>query len=369
MKMTELRTENESLKQQIILLSKQKEGEKDVAAITQLKEKIRSLKKSVKDIKVEKVHLSDKILALENDKSLREQDNQKLIEDIEHIQQQLTELSDVHTKTITEVESLRVEQQALQEKASRLQIVQAELNRLRQVENICNEKTAQVESLQAELEQHRQLLAQVRAEASKQVAEVQKQNVKLSNEMEMMRNLFQSELEDHREQTGVEIASLQTQKDGLSTKITELTEKLKLVAKTLERQLSEKRKIASQYDTNVKQYQAYKDKSEKQINDLMALLQKLATELDASKTTHPTQQNQPATINRDKPASLEDFSAVDKQPQQQLLDLRNQISMLNEINASQTRELTALSKRMERINHILATPRGRLFSQLLGLKK
>ena len=368
MKMNELLSENESLKQQITLLSKQNE-EKHSAEITQLKEKLRSSKKSVKDLKAEKVRLSDQIHALDNDLSLKEQDNQELKEGIEHFQQQLTELSDVHTRTISEVESLRVEQQALREKASQLQIIQPELDRLRQVENICNEKTAQVESLQAELDQNHQLLEQVRAEASKQVAEVQKQNAKLSNEMEMMRNLFQSELESQREQSGVEIASLQTQKNGLSTKITELTEKLNLVAKTLEKQLREKRKIASQYDTNVKQYQSYKDKSEKQINDLMALLQKMAAELDASKTTYPTQQSQPGTINWDKPANQVDSSAVDKPPQQQLLELRNQISMLNEINTSQSRELTALSKRMERINHILATPRGRLFSRLLGLKK
>jgi len=369
MKMNELRAENESLKQQIILLSEQKEGEKDSSAITQLKEKVRSLKKSIKDLKTEKTLLSNKIQALENDKSSSEQDNQRLKADLEHIQQQLSELSADHSNTTIEVESLRVEQQALQEKASQLQIIQPELDRLRKVENICTEKTAQVESLQGELEQQRQLVEQVRAEASKQLAEVQKQNMKLSNEMEMMRNLFQSELEDQREQSGVKIGALQAQKDGLSTKISEVTEKLNLVAKTLERQLREKRKITSQYEANVRESQAYKDKSEKQISELMALLQKMAAELDASKTTHLTQQNQPGTVNREKPAFLLDTSAVDKPPQQQLFDLQNQVSILKETNASQTRELAALSKRMERINHILATPRGRVLSQLLGLKK
>ena len=367
MKMNELLAENESLKEQITLLSTQND-EKHRAEITQLKEKLRSSKKSVKDLKAEKVRLSDQIHVLDNDLSSKEQDNQVLKADLERIQQQLTGLSDVHTRIITEVESLRVEQQALQEKASQLQIIQPELDRLRQVENICNEKTAQVVSMQAELEQHRQLLAEVRAEASKEGVKYQNQNAKLSNEMEIVRNRLLAELEAHREQSGAEIASLQAQKSGLSTKITELTEKLKLVARHLERQLSEKRKIASQYDATVRDSQAYKEKADKQINDLMTLIQKLAAELDASRTPHPAQENQPGTINKDKPANQGDASTVGKPFQQRLLDLQNEVSTLNELNARQTRELAALSKRMERINRVLATPRGRVLSQLLGLK-
>lgn len=368
MKMSELRAENESLKKQIELLSEQKDSGKDTAEVNQLKEKVKSAKKSIKDLKAEKAVLSGRIQGLENDKSAREQDNQQLKVDIEHIQQQLTELSDVHGKTITEVEGLRVEQQALQEKAAQLQMVLPEVDRLRQVENICNEKSAQVVSLQADLEQQRQLLADVRDKASKEAGELQNQNARLSNEMEMVRNRLTAELETQREQSGTEIASLQAQKNSLSNQVAELTEKLKIVAKHLERQLSEKRKIASQYDTTVKESQAVKAKSEKDVNNLMALLQKMAAELDASKATHPSQPNQPGTPTKVKPANLGDTSPIAKPPQQELVELRNQVSMLNEINASQNRELTVISKRMERINKVLATPRGRLFSQLFGLK-
>jgi len=368
MKMSELRTENESLKKQLALLSEQKDGEKDSTAFTELKEKNRSLRKSNKELKAEKVGQINKIQTLENDLSLREQDNQRLKEDIEQIQQQLTELSNVHTQTITDVESLRVEQRDLREKETQLQIMQPELDRLQQVENICNEKTAQVDALQAELAQQGQLLAEARAEAAKQVADYQNQIVKLNNEMEMVRNRLQAELDAQREQSGAEIASLQSQKSDLSAQIAELTEKLKLVAKLLERQLIEKRKIVAQYDTTVKEYQAYKVKTEKEGNDLMALMQKLAIELDASRASHPAQENLPSMMNRYQAAIQGDPVAAYKQLQQQVEELRNQLSTLNEINAQQTNELTVLSKRMERIKAILATPQGRVFSRLFGLK-
>lgn len=369
MKMTELRAENEALKQQISLLSQQKEGEKDNPELSQLKEKNRSLKKSVKDLKTEKTHLSDRIKALENDVIAREQDQQTLKEEVDHLQQQLSELSDVHTQAVVEVESLRADHQALQEKESQLQLIQSEVDRLRQVEKLCDEKTTQVESLQAELAEHRQLLAQARAAASSQAAEYQDQYVKLSNELEVDRNRHQAELEAQRVQSEAEISLLQTQKDGLSAKVAELTEKLKLVATSLERQLSEKRKIASQFEANVKEYQAYKDGTKNQVNDLMGLLQKMATELDASRASHPIKDTQPIKINKDKPANQGDATTVDNPLHQQVQELRNQLFNLNEINAQQNRELMALSERMKRINHVLTTPRGRLLAQLLGLKK
>ena len=369
MKMTELRAENEALKQQISLLSKQKEGEKDNPELSQLKEKNSSLKKSVKDLKTEKTHLSKRIKALENDVSAREQDQQTLKEELEHLQQQLSKLSDVHTQAVTEVEGLRADHQALQEKEAQLQLIQAEVDRLQPVEKLCGEKTTQVESLQAELAEHHQLLAQARTAASSQAAEYQDQYVKLNNELEMDRNRRQAELEAQREQSGAEIALLQAQKDSLSAKVTELTEKLKLVATSLERQLSEKRKIASQYEANVKEYQAYKDGTKNQVNDLMGLLQKMASELDASRASHPVKDTQPIKVNKDNPANLAGTSATDQQLHQQVQELRNQLSNLNEINAQQNRELMALSERMKRINHVLTTPRGRLLAQLLGLKK
>ncbi len=332
MKMSELRIENESLKNQIALLSERKDSGKDSAALTQLKEKNRSLRKSVKELKAEKVGLSDKLQALENNLSSREQDNHRLKEDLEQIQQQLTELSNVHTQTITEVESLRVAQQTLREYENQLRTMLPELDRLRQVDNICNEKTAQVDSLQAELAQQAQLLAETRAEAAKDAADSK------------------------------------NQKSILSEKIAELTEKLKLVAKHLERQLSERRKIASLYDTTNKEYQAYKVKTEKERDDLMVLMHKLAIELDTSRASHPAKENLPSMLNRDKPANLGSPAATDKQLQQQIVELRNQLSTLNEINAQQTQELSVLSKRMERINAILATPQGRVFSRLFNLK-
>ncbi len=368
MKMSELRAENESLKKQIALLAEQKDGEKDSPALNQLKEKNRSLRKSIKELKAEKVGLSDNIQALENDLSSREQDNHKLKEDIEKIKQQLTGLSNTHNKTITEVESLRVEQLALREKETLLLKLRPELDRLRQVDNICKEKTAQVESLQSELVQQGQILAAVRAEAAKEAADYQNQKIKIYNDMEKLRAQLQAELEVLQEQSSAEIASLEAQKSGLSAKITELTEKLKLVAKHLERQLNENRKIVSQYDRASKEYQAYKVRAEKDRDDLMELLRKMAIELDASKALQPTQENLPRVINSDNPANLGGSTAAEKQLQQQIIDLRNQLSTQKEINTEQTQKLTSLSKRMERINTILATPQGRVFARLFNLK-
>ncbi len=369
MKMTELRAENESLKQQLQLLSQQKGDEKDTAAITQLKEKNRSLKKSVKDLKAEKVTLSGKIKTLESDKLAIEQEHQLLITDFDHIKQQLSELSDVHTQMTTEVESLRVAQQALQKQASQLPIMQAELNRLRQIENMLSEKTAQAVALQVDLEQNEQLLEDVQAKAAKELAEVQDQREKLRSEMDATRNMLQAELEAHRAQSSTQITSLQAQKDGLSTKLTELTEKLKLVATTLEKQLLEKRNLTNQYNSSIKELQANKEKSDKQVSELMVLLQKMGAELDASRAAHSTQITQPVKVDGVKTDRLGNASSLDKQPQLRLKELQDQLAALGKINASQAQELTELTTRIKRINHSLATPLGRLISPLLGLKE
>ncbi len=368
MKMSELRAENESLKQQLALLAEQKEGEKDSPALTQLKEKNRSLRKSIKELKAEKVGHTDKILALENDLSSSEQDNHQLKDDLEKIQQQLTELSNAHKKTTKEVESLRAEQVALREKESQLKALRPELDRLRQVDTICKEKTAQVEALQVEVAQQGQHLADARAEAARQAADHQNQVTKLNNDMEIMRSQLQAELGVLREQSQAEIASLQAQKSSMSAQITELTEKLKLVAKHLERQLSEKRKLVSQYEKASKDHQAFKARTDKDRDNLMELLRKMAIELDARKAVQPSQENSPGVISSAKPANLGESSSTEKQLLQQIIDLRDQLSTLNEINEEQTHKLTSLSKRMERINSVLATPQGRVFSRLFNIK-
>ncbi len=369
MKMSELRLENETLKQQLQLLTQQKESEKDNGAITQLKEKNRSLKKSIKDLKAEKVSLSGKIQTLEMDRQSKEEELQRLKAEYERLQQQVSELSEVHTATLSEVENLRLAQNALQEKAALLPGLQAELDRLQQVENVCNEKTAQVVSLQAELEQCNLLLDQVSGKASTDAAEYQVRQMKLRSEMEMMRKKLLIELETDRKQSGTQIASLQTEKSGLTTKVTELTEKLKLVATHLEKQLSEKKKIAYQYETSTKEHQAFKDQSEKRTEELMALLHKMAAELDAAKAATPSSASQPASFNGNKPASQVQASLGNTQPQLRLQELQGQLKEMDEINANQARELSDLSARLKRIHHAFTTPLGRLFSQLLGLNE
>jgi chromosome segregation ATPase len=368
MKMTELLAENESLKQQLQLLSQQKEGGKDGAEITQLKDKNRALRKSVKDLKAETAILSGKVQTLENDNTSQEQEHQLLKAEFERIQQQYYDLSDVHIRTTAEVESLRTDQKALQEKTAQLPVIQAKLDRLQQVESICSEKTAQVVALQTELEQRSQLLEEVKTKISEEQAEHQDQKGKLISAMEMLGNKLQTELEAERQKSEAEIASLQTQKDNLSTKITELTDKLKLVATYLEKQLNEKRKLTTQHDTNIKEFQSYKDKSEKQINDLMALMQKMAAELDASRSAHPAEGAPLSIADPDKPSNLVNTSVVDKPPQLRLQDLEDRLVELDQINANQAKELAALTARMKRIHHALATPIGRLFSQLAGLQ-
>ena len=368
MKMTELRAENESLKQQLQLLSQQKEGGKDSAEITQLKDKNRALRKSVKDLKAETASLAGKVQRLENDHTAQEQEHQLLKAEFERIQQQYDQLSDEHRRTTAEVESLRTDQKALQEKAAQLPVIQAELDRLQQVESVSNEKTAQVVALQGELEQRSQLLEEVKTKIAEEQAEHQEQKGKLTSAMEVLGKKLQAELEAERQKSEAEIASLQTQKDNLSTQVTELTDKLKLVATYLEKQLNEKRKLTTQHDTSIKEFQSYKDKSEKQFNDLMALMQKMAVELDASRSAHPAE-GAPLNIAKpDKPSNLVNTSVVDKTPRLRLEDLQDRLVELDQINANQAKELAALTARMKRIQHALATPIGRLFSQLAGLK-
>ncbi len=369
MKMTELRAENESLKQQIQLLSQQKEGENDTAAITQLKEKNRSLRKSVKDLKSDNASLSAKIQALENDGTAQAQEQQLLKAEFERLQQQLSELSTAHEQITAEVTGLRSEQKALREKAAQLPVLLLEVERLRQVEHTCDEQTARVVSLQGELAQRNQLLEEINAKAAAQAAAYQDQVMKLTSEIETVRNRLSAELEDQRQQSAAQVHNLQTEKDGQSTKISDLTGKLRLVATGLEKQIGEKRKIASQYDTSVKELQAYKEKSEKQIQDLMALMQKMAAELDASRAGAPNKETHAGTAGGDKPGSLANASTADKQSQQRLQELHDHLAELDRINASQAGELVALRARTQRINHALATPFGRLISPLLGLKE
>ena len=370
MKMTELRAENESLRQQIQLLSQQKEdGEKDSTAIDQLKEKNRALRKTVKDLKAENASLTDKIQTLDNEQSAIRQELQALKAELEGIQQQYSELSGVHARTTTEMESLRADHKALQEKAAQLPVIQAELVHMQQVENFLNEKTTQAKALQTELEQRNQLLEEVRDKAAKDVIGYQDELGKVNSEMETARNSLLAELEGQREQSVAQIASLQAQKDGLSAKVTDLTEKLKLVARHLERQIAEKQKMASQYETGTREYQTYKEKTEKQNHDLMGLLQKMASELDALRAAHPTQETPPAPADGDKPTGPLLAAAVEKQSQQKMKDLQEQVAELDQINAKQAGELAELNKRMDRIQRALGTPMGRLLASLLGVKK
>ncbi len=369
MKMTELRAENESLKQQIQLLSQQKEGEKDTTAITDLKDKNKTLRKNVKDLKAEKTALSGKIQTLESDLSSKEQEQQGLKAELERVGQQLAELLDVHARTTSDVESLRAEQMALQEKAAQLPMFQAEIERLRRVETLCNEKTSQVTTLQALVEQRNQVLEETREKAAMDTAEFQDQKAKLSRDIETVRANFTTELQTHRQQSGEQIASLQSQNEGLTKKVAELTEKLKLVATHLQRQLSEKQKTTNQYDTIAKEYQGFKEKSEKQVNDLMGLLNKMASELDAARAAAPNPGTQPGKTDGGQPANAAVSPLADTQPPPRVQELQNQVAELDQLNADQASELAELAARVRRMDKALASPLGRLVSPLLGLNE
>ncbi len=368
MKMTELRAENEALKQQLQLLSQPTEAVPDSAEISKLEEKNRSLKKSVKDLKAENKRLSGKIKTLEDTAVSREQEHQLLKAEFERIQQQFYELSDVHARATMQLDGLLVDQKALLKKTGELPVLQAELDRLRQVENNYNEKTSQVAALQAELEQRSQLLEKMKSQASSELAGHQEQLSQVTGEMQMQRNKLMAEIEALRQQSGAAIASLQSERDGLSTKTADLIDKLKLVATHLEKQLHEKRKITSQYDTSVKEFQLYKEKSEKQINELMALIQKMAAELDAARAAVPipaVAQASPATSAM--PAGLDTASAMHSSPRLRPEDLQNRLVELDQVNADQARELAALSARIKRLDRALSTPLGRLFAQMAGI--
>ncbi len=368
MKMTELRAENEALKQQLQLLSQPTEAVPDSAEISKLEEKNRSLKKSVKDLKAENKRLSGKIKTLEDTAVSREQEHQLLKAEFERIQQQFYELSDVHARATMQLDGLLVDQKALLKKTGELPVLQAELDRLRQVENNYNEKTSQVVSLQAELEQRSQLLEEMKSQASRELAGHQEQLSQVSGAMKLQRSKLMAEIEALRQQSGAAIASLQSERDGLSTKTADLIDKLKLVATHLEKQLNEKRKITSQYETSVKEFQLYKEKSEKQINELMALIQKMAAELDAARAAHPIPvEAQASAAATGQLASLDNPSAMNKSPRLQPEDLQNRLVELDQANADQARELAALSARIKRLDRALATPFGRVFSQLAGI--
>jgi chromosome segregation ATPase len=368
MKMSELRLENEALKQQVQLLSQQLDSEKDSPALNQLKEKNRALRKSVKDLKAEKTALSSQIHALEGEKDSLQQDHQAIAGQLEQAQQQMAVLSELHAGAAAEVKTLRQERQALEEKTALLPSLQAEVDRLQQVETLYQEATAQATALQAELDHLRQELQEAKRQATLQAADYQGQLAQSNRAQDELRISLQAELEAERQQSQAQVASLQADKDALSSKVTDLTDKLKLVATHLERQLNEKRKFAAQYETSAKDYQAYKDKTEKQIQELMALLQKMAGEMDALRLAHPTQELQPVSANADHPTTPPSAPAAPIQPHTPLQELQNQLAKLEAVNASQSRELVDLRARLAHFHRALATPLGRFVSPLLGLK-
>jgi chromosome segregation ATPase len=365
MKMSELRLENESLKQQIQQLSQQKAAEND-STITELKDKNRLLRKSVKELKAEKNSLTTRIRAQEAAQSAKEQEYQELTAELAHTQQQLAEISDAHAKASREVKSLRAGQKNLTEKAARIPVMQAELERLQQLEDLCNEKTAQVTALQGELVQCHQLLEESRTAASQALAEHEQEKARLTDETETVRTNLLVELGNQREQSQAQIASLQAQNNGLSSKVTELTEKLRLVATHLERQISERRKITSQYDTGLKEYQSYREKSEKQIRDLMSLLNKMAAELDASRSASVAQDKKPPADAPDHPG---DSPTAPTQPTRQVQELQERLAELDRINADQAHQLLSITNRMKRVDRAFATPLGRVLAQVLGVKE
>jgi chromosome segregation ATPase len=142
-----------------------------------------------------------------------------------------------------------------------------------------------------------------------------------------------------------------------------------LVATHLQKQLSDRQKILTQYESSVKEYQSYKEKSEKQVAELMALLHKMAADLDASVAANRPKDPQPEAAGGGNPAAPVNPAAAAKQTQQHLQDLQWRLAELDKINANQAEELSAYSARMRRIDQAFSGPIGRIIARLYGVKK
>lgn len=393
MKMTELLAENAALKGQIAQFSERNESEQDITAgQAQLEQKIQSLEQSIRVLTNEKSELSIKNQTLDAEKSKGESDYYQLMNNLTQVQKSLLELTDVHKSTLTEVDNLRQEQQLFRDKEPQHQNAQAELEKLHIEQKDLQEKASQVLELQAELKQSRQLLAQIQAEAARQETTHQDQVSSMNSEVDTLRGelqqvktalaesnkqsadvfngrtKLQEEFDSHQMQTQGEISALQDQLIKITAQVTELTGQLQLSTGQLDTERDENNALKTQLDITGQQFKSYTVKVEQELAVLNNQIQKTTTELEARTATIQTLEAQLITGNTEKAAIQEDDSAKQAQLSQQIVALQSQVDTLNQMHTRQIQDLAALEARLKLVDRALATPLGRLFALLQGLK-
>ena len=368
MKMNELLTENESLKNQVTLLANHIASEEDNAASTQLKQKIQSLKKSIEDLIAEKSSLSNKIQALEAEKSLREPEYQLLKEDLALTQQHFTELSETHANTLSELESLRLEQITLQEKETQLQIIQTELDGTRQqlvqLQSASSQQEAtyniQVADLNNELDALRNQLQQAKS--------VNKNTVDQIKDLISNSTRFQEEFKASKILAEEETSALKNQLAIFTHQVSELNNQLHTTSEEIASVQAEKEAVQVQLDQTQKQYQSSQELTAHELASLNTHIQKLNTDLEARSASIQVLEKQLITRDAEKTTIIDGFAAERTQLTQQISMLQSQLNILEPSHANQTQELAVMSARLKRIDRALATPLGRLFTRLQGLK-
>jgi hypothetical protein len=391
MKMKELLDENASLKGQITLLSENKGNEQDITAkLSHLKQKVQSLEQSIQKLNNEKSSLSVRIQALEAEKSRVDQFNQQLKEKLTQVQQHLTELIDAHTNASIELERLHLEEQAYQEKESQFRVAQTELEHLRLEQKGFLDKASQIVVLQDEMDNSQKLLAQLQTESAQQATTLKERIALLKSELDVQqgqlkraeaaytasvaqvadlsasRAQLQAELESQQIQAQGEISTLHDQLTNLTDQVAELTDQLQIIANRLASEEAEKQAVQVQLDQTCRQFQISQARV---AQDSANQVQKLAMELEAREAAIQALENQLVAVNTEKAAIIEDSATEQARLTQQLSALQNQLDTLSQTHVHQTRDLAALVDRQKQLDRALATPLGRLFARLQGLKK
>ena len=329
---------------------------------------------------------------LEAEKSRGDLLNHQLNENLAQVQQRLTELTDAHTSTIAELERLRSEQKSFREKEIQFQATKTELDHLCLEMNRFQDIASQLVALQIELDQSRQLLEQTRTDSSQQVNTLQEQIASLGIQADDLRvqlqqagvaqaalvteiaNLsvslsqLQAELEFCHTQAQRKISVLQDQSTTLASQVAELTEKLQITTEQLGSEKAEKQAIQALLDQTCQQLQGSQEQAAQELATLSAQVRKLVADLEARSAAIQALETRMVTLNTEKTTIKEDTAADQAQFTQQLSTLQNQLHALGQTHAQQTQELTTLTARLKQIDRALATPLGRLFARLQGLK-
>jgi len=393
MKMKELLDENASLRGQIVLLTENKEDIEEIASVlTQYKQQVQSLEKTIEALQAEKTNLATRISEVNEEKSHEDQTNIQLQENFAQVQQQLAEITDTYASTLTEMEMLQAEIQNYQKQETQFQKMQAELEVLHSEQNNAAERGAQLTELQARLEQSSQYVEKLETETLPQVTILQDQVRNLSNEVETLRdraNRAEGALEASISETTnlanirrdlevklvtstseaqKQIFTLTENINSFEAQINDLTNKLQLTDEQINRVQVENLSLKEQLGKAHQQVLELKAQASEKLAKSSSRFQEQKTQIEEHLATIQKLEAQLTELSG-REVSDKEYSS------RQITTLTNQVSVLNsqleELTAqynTQQKELTSLNAHITQINRVLTTPLGRLFSRLSGLK-